>query len=147
MSEIERVLKLSGYSEKAIDYYINKKNLYKIENADATFLYNGPCGDTMEFFLEIKDRVITDASFLTIGCVGAHVAGSTLTEMIKSRTLAEAENITEDQILTEIGGLPKDKKDCICLAKRTLIKALKKYKNNDKDCASFHTKNKDVTGL
>jgi NifU-like protein involved in Fe-S cluster formation len=129
MSEMENLLKQSGYSEKAIELYINKINLYKIKDADTNFLYTGPCGDTMEFFLKIQSDKILDASFLTIGCVGAHVAGSALTEMIKNKTIGEAEQITEDEILTFIGGLPIEKKDCVCLAKRTLGKALKKYKS------------------
>ncbi|MBN2532903.1 MAG: iron-sulfur cluster assembly scaffold protein [Spirochaetales bacterium] len=131
MSEMENLLKKSGYSDKAIDFYINKINLFKIKEADTSFLYTGPCGDTMEFFLKIKDDKIIDASFLTIGCVGAHVAGSALTEMIKNKSIEEAEEITEDDVLQYIDGLPTEKKDCICLAKRTLVKALKKYENQD----------------
>jgi NifU-like protein involved in Fe-S cluster formation len=131
MSEIENLLKKSGYSNKAVDLYINKVNLFKIKEADTNFLYTGPCGDTMEFFLKIKDDKIIDASFLTIGCVGAHVAGSALTEMIKNKTLKEAEEITEKEILQFLNGLPTEKKDCVCLAKRTLAKALKKYKHQD----------------
>lgn len=129
MSGMENLLRKSGYSEKAIDLYINKINLYKIKDADANFLYTGPCGDTMEFFLKIKDDKICDASFLTIGCVGAHVAGSAVTEIIKNKTISEAEQITEEEILKFIEGLPTEKKDCICLAKRTLRKAIKKYKH------------------
>jgi NifU-like protein involved in Fe-S cluster formation len=83
----------------------------------------------MEFFLKIKDGKITDASFLTIGCVGAHVAGSAIAELVKNRTIKEAEEITEEEILQYIEELPSEKKECICLAKRTLSKALKKYKS------------------
>ena len=129
MSELEKLLKKSGYSDKAIDLYINKKNLYKIKDANANFLYTGPCGDTMEFFLRIKNNKITDASFLTIGCVGAHIVGSSLTEIIKNKSIKEAEEISENEILDYSNGLPTEKKDCVCLAKRTLIKALKKYSN------------------
>ena len=105
------LLKKSGYSNKAVDLYINKVNLFKIKEADTNFLYTGFCGDTMEFFLKINDDKIIDASFLTIGCGGDRVAGSALTEMIKNKTLEEAEGITEEEILNYSNGLPTEKKD------------------------------------
>lgn len=129
MSDLEKLLKKSGYSEKAIELYINKKNHYKIHNADANFLYTGPCGDSMEFFLKIDNNIITDVSFLTIGCVGAHITGAALVEIIKNKTIKEAEQISENEILNFINGMPVEKKECVCLARSTLLKALKKYRN------------------
>ncbi|MBN2534704.1 MAG: hypothetical protein JXB88_17600 [Spirochaetales bacterium] len=41
MSEIEILLKKSGYSHKAVELYINKVNLFKIKEADTNFLYTG----------------------------------------------------------------------------------------------------------
>lgn len=129
MSEIEKLLRKSGYSEKAIDLYITKKNLYKIKDSNASFLFSGPCGDTMKFFLKIDNNVIIDASFLTIGCVGAHIAGAALAEIVRNKTIEEAEKISEEDILKSINGLPVEKKDCVCLAKLTLLKAIKKFKS------------------
>ncbi len=54
MSGIRDLLKASGYSEKAIGYYLNKVNVGELSDADAHAIYTGPCGDTMEVFLRIE---------------------------------------------------------------------------------------------
>ena len=41
----KNLLKPSGYSGKAITYYINKTNVGPIEEPSAHFAYTGPCGD------------------------------------------------------------------------------------------------------
>ncbi|MGQ9723696.1 MAG: iron-sulfur cluster assembly scaffold protein [Candidatus Jordarchaeum sp.] len=97
MSEVKDLLKKSGYSEKAIEYYINKVNVGEMENPDADYAWTGPCGDTMEFQLRIKNDTIQDAKFRAIGCAGSFSAGSALTEMIKGKKLEEAKKIDENK--------------------------------------------------
>jgi nitrogen fixation NifU-like protein len=128
MIEIKDLLKDSGYSNKAINYYINKVNVGEIENPDASFSFTGPCGDTAKIFLRIEADVIKDAKFQAIGCAGAFASGSALTKIIKGKTLEEAEKIDEQDILNHIGGMPEQKFHCVCLLRRTLEKAIKAYK-------------------
>jgi len=128
MSEMQDLLKESGYSEKAIEYYLNKVNVGEISEPDAHAIYTGPCGDTMEIFLDVEDGVIKEAKFQAIGCAGAFSSGSALTEMIIGMTLEEAEKIDEDKIIEYLGGIPRQKVHCTCLSKRTLQKAIKNYK-------------------
>ncbi|MFV9677406.1 MAG: iron-sulfur cluster assembly scaffold protein [Methanosarcinales archaeon] len=128
MSELQDLLKESGYSEKAIEYYLNKVNVGEISEPDAHAIYTGPCGDTMEIFLNVEDGVIKEAKYQAIGCAGAFSSGSALTEMIIGMTLEEAEKIDEDEIIEYLGGIPKQKVHCTCLSKRTLQKAIKNYK-------------------
>ena len=56
-------------------------------------------------------------------------SGSALTEMVVGKTLEEAENIDEGKIIKYLGGIPAQKIHCTCLAKRTLQKAIKDYKD------------------
>ena len=128
MSLIQDLLKQSGYSEKAIEYYLNKVNVGELSEPDAHAIYTGPCGDTMEIFLNVEDGVIKEAKFQAIGCAGAFSSGSALTEMIIGMTLEEAEKIDEDKIIEYLGGIPMQKVHCTCLSKRTLQKAIKDYK-------------------
>ena len=129
MSVIEELLKESGYSEKAIEYYLNKVNVGEISEPDVHAIYTGPCGDTMEVFLNIEDGVIKEAKFQAIGCAGAFSSGSALTEMIRGNTLEEAKMIDEGKIIDYLGGIPAQKIHCTCLAKRTLQKAINAYTN------------------
>lgn len=128
MSGIRDLLKASGYSEKAIGYYLNKVNVGEISEPDAYAIYTGPCGDTMEMFLRIEDSVIKEAKFQAIGCAGAFSSGSAIIEMIRGKTLEEAEGIGEEEIIEYLGGIPQAKVHCTCLAKRTLQSAIKQYK-------------------
>ncbi|MEA1998519.1 MAG: iron-sulfur cluster assembly scaffold protein [Euryarchaeota archaeon] len=132
MSEMQHLLKESGYSDKAIEYYQNKVNVGELTKPDAHAVYTGPCGDTMEIFLNVEDGVIKEAKFQAIGCAGAFSSGSALSEMIIGMTLEEAEGIDEDKIIDYLGGIPKQKVHCTCLSKRTLQKAIKDYKEKDK---------------
>ncbi|NQE45097.1 Iron-sulfur cluster assembly scaffold protein IscU 2 [ANME-1 cluster archaeon GoMg2] len=128
MSLIQDLLKQSGYSERAIEYYLNKVNVGELSEPDAHAIYTGPCGDTMEIFLNVEDGVIKEAKFQAIGCAGAFSSGSALTEMIIGMTLEEAEEIDEDKIIEYLGGIPMQKVHCTCLSKRTMQKAIKDYK-------------------
>jgi len=128
--DIKNLLKISGYSDIAIEYFLKKVNVGKIDNPDAYFVHTGPCGDTMEIFLTIepKSRVIKEAKFQAIGCAGAFSSGSALTEMIKGKTIEQAEKIEEEDVIDWLGGIPGQKIHCTCLAKKTLKFALGEYK-------------------
>ena len=128
MSLIRDLLKESGYSEKATGYYLNRVNVGEIRDPNGYAIYTGPCGDTMEFFLKVEDGVIKDATFQAIGWAGAFSSGAALCEMIRGKTLEEAEKIEEEDIIEYLGGIPMQKVHCACLAKRTLRKAIKDYR-------------------
>jgi nitrogen fixation NifU-like protein len=68
MGEVRELLEKSGYSSKAIEYYLNKVNVGRVENPSVHLAYTGPCGDTMEVYLRIESNVIKDARFQAIGC-------------------------------------------------------------------------------
>jgi len=138
MSEFRKLLKKSGYSSKAIEYYLNKANVGHIENPSVHLAYTGICGDTVEIYLKIESNVIRDAKFQAIGCVGAFSSGSALMEMVNGKTLEEAEEITEEDIINFLGGLPKQKIHCTCLVKRALQKAIEKYR--DSKCNTYNNK-------
>ena len=129
MSEVRRLLEKSGYSSKAIEYFLKKVNVGRIENPSVQLAYTGPCGDSMEVYLKIESDIIKDAKFQAVGCAGAFSAGSALMEMVKEKTLEEAEKMTEEDIIDFLGGIPKQKIHCACLAKRTLQKAIENYRN------------------
>ena len=128
--KITELLKKSGYSEKAIEYFIKKINVGYLSEPDACFSYTGPCGDTLEIYLKIKENKIDNAKFQATGCAGAFVSGSALCTLIKDKTLEEAEKISVENIIIYLNGLPKPKIHCACLAKTTLEKAIQKYKKD-----------------
>lgn len=129
MSDVENLLKISGYSERAIEYYLTHLHVGNIKNPDAHAIYTGPCGDTMEIFLKISG-VITDAKFLAIGCAGSFASGSALCEIIKGKTPEECKKLNENNLLDHLGALPEQKVHCARLTVLTLKMALDQYTIN-----------------
>ncbi len=127
------LLKAAGYSGRVIELYGNKVNVGLIENPDVALAYTGPCGDTIKLYLKInKDKVIEDAKFQYLGCPASAACGSILTQIIKRKRLQEAKEITEDDVLKEMGGLPDVECHCAELAVTTLHKAISKYEEKEK---------------
>ena len=125
---MDELLKKSGYSKKAIWYYKNKTNVGIIKNPTVSFTYKGQCGDTMKIYLMIDSNKIIDAKFEAIGCAGAFTAGSALMELLKNKSVAEARNICEYDIVDHLGSVPDKKQNCIYLAIKTLQKTLNSMK-------------------
>jgi NifU-like protein involved in Fe-S cluster formation len=123
-----KLLGESGYSEKAIELYVNKLNVGELENPDVVTTYFGLCGDLIKLYLKIdKKGIIEDAKFYYLGCPGSASSASAMTELVKGKTVDQAKKITEDNVLNELGGLPKTKLDCPRLAITTLRKAVAEY--------------------
>ena len=129
LSEEELKLMMeSGYSKKAIDLYVNNVNVGTLENASVITTFLGPCGDLIKLYLQIgkKDK-IEDAKFYYLGCPGSAASASAMTVLLKGKTVNQAKNMTESDILNELGGLPKSKSDCAKLSIKTLRKAIAEY--------------------
>jgi nitrogen fixation NifU-like protein len=125
---LRELLRNAGYSDKAIDYYIKKRNVGVIEGAEAAESHAGLCGDSMRVYLKIEKGLIIDAKFQAVGCAGAFASGSALTEMVKGRTLEAAEKITEHEVTRDLGKLPEPKLHCVRLAVDALRKSIASYK-------------------
>lgn len=122
-----------AYSEKVIEHFKNPHNQGSMEDADAVGQDGNPvCGDVMKIYLKIKDDTITDAKFETLGCAAAIAVSSELTDLAIGKTLDEAMKMTKDDIVEELGGLPKQKIHCSMLGVDALKKAIEEYreKNN-----------------
>ena len=122
------LLKESGFSDKAIDYYTRKVNVGILSNPSISFSYTGHCGDTMIIYLQIDSNIIIDAKFGVIGCAGAFSAGSALIEIIKGKNILTAKNITEEDIIEHLGGVPSTKIDCVYLARKAFEQTLELFK-------------------
>jgi nitrogen fixation NifU-like protein len=120
--------KLGGhYSGKVLDYGTSMKNCSSMEDPDGYARFTGPCGDTVEIFLRVKNERIEDISYTTDGCLTSHAAVSAATEMAKGKSPGECLRISQSAILDHLGGLPEGEQHCALLASITLHKALRNY--------------------
>jgi nitrogen fixation protein NifU and related proteins len=119
------------YSEKVIERWLNPRNLGKIRNADGFAKIKGPCGDTMQISLKVKDRRISKIRFTTSGCATSIASGSMATELAQGRKIEEAAEISQEMILDALAGLPEESVHCALLASNTLKEAIKDYLNSE----------------
>jgi nitrogen fixation NifU-like protein len=124
--ELEKEL-WAGYSPVVVDHARNPRNAGSIPNADGFASVTGPCGDTVEIWLRVKDNAIKEASFWTDGCGTTIAAGSMITEMAKGSPIAEALRIRQQDVLDALEGLPEESVHCALLASNALKEAVKDY--------------------
>ena len=130
------------YTDRVKDLYTNPKNVGKIEDADAVAEVGSiVCGDALKLYLKIDENdVITDAKFQTFGCGSAIASSSALTELIKGKTVAEAEKITNKDIAEYLGGLPDEKMHCSVMGNEALTKAITIWRGDE------YTEDEDTEG-
>ena len=121
------------YNDIVMDHFLNPKNVGEIDNPDGTGIYGSPvCGDMMQIQIKVEGETSTDAKFKTFGCGSAIASSSMATSMIIGKTIEEALEITNKQIIDELGGLPPVKVHCSVLADKAIKNAIYDYaqKNN-----------------
>jgi nitrogen fixation NifU-like protein len=121
-----------AYSDKVIDHYNNPRNVGSLDKNDpnvGTGVVGAPeCGDVMKLQLKVRDDgVIEDAKFKTFGCGSAIASSSLATEMIKGKTIDEAEKIKNTTIVEELS-LPPVKIHCSVLAEDAIKAAVADYR-------------------
>jgi nitrogen fixation NifU-like protein len=116
---------LKIYSKVVIDHTMNPRNLGTLENPDGFARVTGPCGDTMEVCLKVRDNTIADIYFMTDGCGDSIASGSIMTELAKGKNISIALKISQQDILKALGGLPEESQHCALLAANTLKATIK----------------------
>ena len=122
-----------AYSDKVIDHYEKPRNVGSLDSADdnvGTGLVGAPeCGDVMKLQIKVDDEtgIIKDAKFKTFGCGSAIAASSLATEWVRGRTVNEAMELSNTEIVEELS-LPPVKIHCSVLAEDAIKAAINDYK-------------------
>jgi nitrogen fixation NifU-like protein len=121
------------YSKKVMQLFMHPHNIGEIKNPDAVGKVGNPtCGDLMWVYLKVKNNsngepYIEDIKVKTFGCVSAIASSSISTDLVKGKTLKEAENLTKERIVKRLGGLPPIKFHCSVLAVDAIREAVRDY--------------------
>ena len=122
-----------AYSNKVLDHYNNPRNVGALDKRDpnvGTGMVGAPeCGDVMKLQLKVNPDtgVIEDAKFKTFGCGSAIASSSLATEWVKGKTVDEALEIKNSEIVNELS-LPPVKIHCSVLAEDAIKAAIEDYK-------------------
>jgi nitrogen fixation protein NifU and related proteins len=122
-----------AYSDKVIDHYNNPRNVGALPKEDqnvGTGLVGAPeCGDVMKLQIKVNEQteIIEEAKFKTFGCGSAIASSSLATEWVKGKTLAEALEIKNTDIVKELS-LPPVKIHCSVLAEDAIKAAITDWK-------------------
>lgn len=120
------------YSELVMEHFMNPRNVGVIESPDGVGKVGNPvCGDMMEIFIKVEDNRIADIKFRTFGCGAAIATSSIATEMVKGKTLKEAEELSNQAVAEALGGLPPIKMHCSNLAADAIHAAIADYRQRN----------------
>lgn len=121
------------YNDRVLEVFANPKNVGEIENASGVgTIGNASCGDIMRVYILVENDVIVDAKFKTFGCAAAIATASVATEMLIGKTIEEALQIKNADVVAYLGGLPPQKIHCSVLAEEAIQAAVADYRSKQK---------------
>jgi nitrogen fixation protein NifU and related proteins len=128
---IKKALKM--YSATVVEHWMRPRNQYAMDNPAGHAKVKGPCNDTIEIFIKASDGRITEASFLTDGCMTSIASGSMAVELANGMSVPEAGAMSQDDILDALQGLPEESLHCALLASNALRAAVDDYLLSEKE--------------
>jgi nitrogen fixation NifU-like protein len=118
------------YTDKVVDHYQNPRNMGEIEEPDGVGVVGNPtCGDMMQIQIKVQDDRIAEVKFKTFGCGAAIATTSVATELIRGKTIDEALQVTNKDVMEILGGLPPIKVHCSLLAEEAIKAAVDDYRS------------------
>jgi nitrogen fixation NifU-like protein len=123
------VTEFGWYSDKVVEHYQNPRNVGEIEDADGVGVAGSPdCGDIMKITIRVRDNRIEDVKFKTFGCGAAIAISSIATELIKGKTIEKALQVSNQDVVEALAGLPPVKMHCSLLAEQAIKAAIEDYR-------------------
>jgi nitrogen fixation NifU-like protein len=122
------------FSTRVLRAALFPQHLGTMDQPDGYAHAQGYCGDLMTFYLRIESDLVEErilkVTFTTDGCDATTASGEMLASMVAGMSLKEAEQVTPDDLLTALDGLPPNHVHCAELAVQTLREAIESYRGD-----------------
>jgi Mrp family chromosome partitioning ATPase len=122
-------LEVEEISEIARDHAKRPRNYAPLKEFNGHSRWTGPCGDTMEYWLQIEDGKLIDLGFVTDGCTTSVACGSLTGVLARGESMEQVRQMTAVDVLNAVGGLPEEFEHCALLAVTTLHQACDDYRD------------------
>ena len=128
-----------GFNATVMDHFQNPRNAGEMKSPSCVGIArDSECGDLLKLYLRIADGRITEARFKVYGCGAAIASSSALTELLIGRTIAEAREIRDSDVVVALGGLPEKKVHCSVLAEAATRAALADWEERQASGTGAH---------
>src|SRR5215217_7801102 len=124
---------MANYNPLVIEHLVRPRNVGELEAPSGVGESgDAACGDVARFSIRIEENLLTEVRYKVYGCTACIAAGSSLSELVRSRPLLEAARVSETYLKNSLGGaLPAGKEHALTLVLDALHKALEDYWNKD----------------
>ncbi len=87
----------------------------------------GPCGDSMEFYLVIRNDTIEAVKYFSSGCDNTRSSGAAVARRAQGRRVTDALSISAGELIRSGECEPEEGRHCAILAVSTLYRAIADY--------------------
>ncbi len=116
-----------AHSLKYLEMAFRKDYQGRLENPDGYGRRTGDCGDTVEFYLSVRDNCIDGFAYQVQGCINTNACINTVIHFAENRHVDEAWAITPEMVVEYLETLPAGHQHCAELAVGALYQALADY--------------------
>ncbi len=120
-----------GQQEEVPQFYLclqkNKKYFGRLTKFTNHACLQGPCGDSMEFYLVMERDIVKKVSCYTNGCEPTQACAVLTAGLIAGKRVGEALKVSAGDIIEKLGDLPEGHRHCSILAVSTLYRAIADY--------------------
>jgi nitrogen fixation NifU-like protein len=113
-----------NHSMKFLECAFRSDRQEKLTHADGHGKKIGDCGDTIEFFLMIKNDRIESMSYALNGCLNTNATANAIIDLLEGKSLSEAWELDPEDVASYLESLPEDHFHCAELAIGALYLAL-----------------------
>lgn len=145
-----------GFPKKVIEHFQNPRNVGRIEQPEGMGTITNPvCGDVTELYLRIRNGIVEDAKFHSLGCAVTIASASVFTEKIKGAEIRKLLSLSDEELVghlvglieSELGELPVQKLHCPPATVQAFCEAIQKFAEKEGDAQTASRMNNIIPSV